>query len=45
MYSYCHCVQAHSSDCPNALKKCENCQQEIPAIKVFAYSFSITKAH
>ena len=26
--------QTHSGDCPNALRKCENCQQEIPALKV-----------
>ena len=26
--------QVHSGDCPNALQKCENCQQEIPALKV-----------
>ena len=26
--------QGHSGDCPNALQKCGNCQQEIPALKV-----------
>ena len=26
--------QGHCGDCPNALQKCGNCQQEIPALKV-----------
>ena len=33
--------QTHSNECPNALRRCEHCQKEIPAFKVLFVDYTI----